>query len=136
MNLAIEGLIALPSTHSPAETLTRLEAAIAHRDVAILARVDHAAAAEQAGMSLAPTTVLIFGNAKVGTPLMQVAPSIGIDLPLKALVWMDAAGKTWLAYNDPGWLARRHGIGGEAENTLRAMTGFLDAVAKEATASP
>ena len=75
----------------------------------ILARIDHAAAAANVGMALRPTEVLIFGNPLAGTPLMQAAQTIGIDLPLKALVWQDDAGKTWLAYNDPTWLARRHG---------------------------
>ena len=135
MALAIEGLIVVPSAHGSAETLARLEAAITHRGAAVLVRIDHAAAAEKVGMPLAPTTVLIFGNAKAGTPLMQATQTIGIDLPLKALVWQDAAGKTWLAYNDPAWFARRHGIGVEADATLHAMAAFLDAAANEATAA-
>ena len=76
------------------------------------------------------------GNAKGGTPLMQSAQTIGIDLPLKALVWQDAAGDTWLSYNDPGWLAKRHGLGHEVEAAVSGVTATLAAVAKAATASP
>jgi hypothetical protein len=75
-------------------------------------------------------------STKAGTPLMQAAQTIGIDLPLKALVWQDGSGKTWLSYNDPGWLAKRHALGHEAEATVNAMTGALDAVAKAATTPP
>src|SRR5262249_32815167 len=83
-----------------------------------------------------PTEVLIFGNAKAGTPLMQADQAIGVDLPLKALVWQDASGATWLSYNDPTWLAKRHGLGREVEATVSAMTAALAAVARAATASP
>ncbi len=82
-------------------------------------------------MALRPTEVLIFGNAKGGTPLMQAQQSIGIDLPLKALVWQDAAGKTWLSYNDPAWLAQRHNV--EAPQVVAALSAALAALAKAAT---
>jgi uncharacterized protein (DUF302 family) len=85
---------------------------------------------------LRPTEVLIFGNAKAGTPLMQAEQAIGIDLPLKALVWQDASGTTWLSYNDPSWVAKRHGLGHEVEATVSAMAAALAAVARAATASP
>jgi uncharacterized protein (DUF302 family) len=101
--------------------------------MAVLARVDHAAAAAKAGMDLRPTEVLIFGNPKGGTPLMQAAQTIGIDLPLKALVWQDSAGKTWLAYNDPNWIASRHRAEAGMDAQLKAMTAALEAVSKEAT---
>jgi uncharacterized protein (DUF302 family) len=77
--------------------------------------------------------VLIFGNAKAGTPPMQSVQTIGIDLPLKALVWQDGSGDTWLSYNDPAWLAQRHGLGGRTEAVIGTMTAALDAVAKAAT---
>ena len=92
-----------------------------------------AAGAVEAGLSLRPTEVLIFGNAKAGTPLMQSVQTIGIDLPLKALVWQDASGDTWLSYNDPAWLAQRHGLGDEMEATVKMMTAALNAVTKAAT---
>jgi uncharacterized protein (DUF302 family) len=112
--------------------MDRLAAAATARGMAILARIDHAAAAAAVGLTLRPTAVLIFGNPKAGTPLMQAAQTIGIDLPLKALVWQDEQGKTWLGYNDPGWLAARHGAGTGAARTLAAMSEALAAVAEEA----
>src|SRR6516225_1827663 len=90
--------------------MDRLEAEIKAKGITVFARIDHAAGAAQAGLSLRPTEVLIFGNAKAGTPLMQSNQTIGIDLPLKALVWQDADGKVWLSYNAPSWLAQRHGL--------------------------
>src|SRR5262249_19225761 len=113
----------------------RLEAGVKSRGMTVFARLDHAAGAAGVGLSLRPTEVLIFGNARAGTPLMQSAQRIGIDLPLKALVWQDAAGHTWLSYNDPGWLAKRHGLDHEVEAAVRGMAGALAAVAKAATAS-
>jgi uncharacterized protein (DUF302 family) len=99
----------------------------------VFARIDNAAGAVAAGLSLPPTELLIFGNAKAGTPLMQSVRTIGIDLPLKALVWQDASGDTWLSYNDPAWLAQRNGLGGETEAAVGMMTKALDAVARAAT---
>jgi uncharacterized protein (DUF302 family) len=84
---------------------------------------------------LRPTELVIFGNAKGGTPLMQANQAIGIDLPLKALVWQDPSGHTWLSYNDPAWLAQRHGLGNEVEAPVKAMTAMLGAVTRAATGS-
>jgi uncharacterized protein (DUF302 family) len=106
--MAADGLITLSSSHGPKDTMDRLAAEITARGMTVFARVDHAAGAADAGLPLRPTELLIFGNAKGGTPLMQSDQTIGIDLPLKALVWQDASGRTWLSYNDPGWLAKRH----------------------------
>jgi uncharacterized protein (DUF302 family) len=103
-------LITLASGLGPKDTMDRLEAAIRAKGMTVFARIDHAAAAAQVSLTLAPTELLLFGNAKAGTRLMQSAQTIGIDLPLKALVWQDASGKTWLSYNDPLWLAKRHGL--------------------------
>jgi len=128
-----EGMTARPSNHGPKETMDRLAAAVTARGMAVLARIDHAAAAAHVGLELRPTEVLIFGNPKAGTPLMQAVQTIGIDLPLKALVW-HAAGKIWLAYNDPQWLARRHGIDAGMQRVLGAMADALAAIAQEATA--
>jgi uncharacterized protein (DUF302 family) len=97
----------------------------------VFARLDHRAAAEEVGLSLRPTELLIFGNARAGTPLMQAAQTIGIDLPLKALVWQGADGTTWFAYNDPDWLMARHGVGADTEGVRRAMVDALAATARE-----
>jgi uncharacterized protein (DUF302 family) len=128
-----DGLTVLPSAYGPKETADRLAAAVARRGMAVLARIDHAAAAAEVGMELRPTEVIIFGNPRAGTPLMQAVQTIGIDLPLKALVWQDEASAVWLAYNDPAWLAARHGALDGTDRILRAMTDALAAVAGEAT---
>ena len=132
--MSADGLTTLPSSRGPKETMDRLEAAVKAKGMTVFARIDHAAGAASAGLSLRPTELLIFGNAKGGTPLMQSMQTIGIDLPLKALAWQDRAGSTWLSYNDPAWLAQRHGLGPESEATVAALTAALDAVAKTATA--
>jgi uncharacterized protein (DUF302 family) len=109
-------------------------AAITERGMAVFARIDHAGAAAKAGQDLRPTEVILFGNPRAGTPLMRATPTIGIDLPLKILVWQDETGKTWLAYNDPTWLVERHHAGGGTREILSAMTAALTAVARRATA--
>ena len=133
--MAADGLISLSSSHGPKDTMDRLAAEITARGMTVFARVDHAAGAAEAGLPLRPTELLIFGNAKAGTPLMQSDQTIGIDLPLKALVWQDASGRTWLSYNDPGWLAKRHGLGAEVDPAVKAMAAALNAIATKATAS-
>lgn len=125
-----EGLIVLPCSRDPKEAMDRLAASVARHGMTVFARIDHAAAANEVGLALQPTEVLIFGNPKGGTPLMQAAQTMGIDLPLKALVWQQG-GKTWLGYNDPGWLARRHGVTGH-EQVIDALNHALAAVAKDA----
>lgn len=132
--MAADGLTTLRSSHGPKDTMNRLEAEVKAKGMTVFARIDHAAGAAEVGLSLRPTEVLIFGNAKAGTPLMQAEQGIGIDLPLKALVWQDASGTTWLSYNDPSWLAKRHGLG--VEPTLGTMAATLDAIARTATTSP
>jgi uncharacterized protein (DUF302 family) len=132
--MAAPGLITLPSSHGPKDTMDRLEAAVKAGGMTVFARIDHAAGAAAAGLSLQSTELLIFGNAKAGTPLMQSVQVIGLDLPLRALVWQDAAGATWLSYNDPVWLAQRHGLGGETQTVVGMMTAALEAAANAATA--
>ena len=134
--MAADGLTTMRSSYGPKDTMNRFETAAKAKGMTIFARIDHAAGAAEVGLSLRPVEVLLFGNAKAGTPLMQVAQTIGIDLPLKALVWRDASGGTWLSYNDPSWLAKRHGLGSEVEATVSAMAASLGAVAKAATTSP
>lgn len=131
--MAPAGLTQHQSAFSAKETADRLAAAIAAKGLTLFARIDHAAGAAAVDMPLRPTEVLIFGNAKGGTPLMQAQQTIGIDLPLKALVWEDAAGKAWLGYNEPAWLAERHGLGAEVAQTLAALATALAGLAKAAT---
>jgi len=131
--MTAEGLITIRSSHGPGETMSRLQAEVKGKGLTVFARIDHAAGATAVGLALRPTEVLVFGNAKGGTPLMQAVQTIGIDLPLKALVWQDASGDTWVSYNDPSWLAKRHGLGHEAEAPVRALAAALDALARTAT---
>ena len=133
--MAADGLTTLRSSYGPKDTMTRLEAEVKARGMTVFARIDHAAGAAGGGLSLRPTELLIFGNAKAGTPLMQTVQTTGIDLPLKALVWEDASGATWLSYNDPAWLAQRHGVAGETETVIGMMSKALDAVAQAAISS-
>ena len=127
-----DGLITIASRFSVKQTIDRLASTVATRGMTVFGRVDHAANAQQVDMPLRPTEVLIFGNARGGTPLMQARQTVGIDLPLKALAWEDADGKTWITTNDPAWLARRHGLGAEAEGAVEAMRAGLAAVTKAA----
>jgi uncharacterized protein (DUF302 family) len=131
--MAADGLTTMRSSYGPKDTMNRLEAEVKAKGMTVFARIDHAAGAAGVGLSLRPTEVLLFGNAKAGTPLMQLVQTIGIDLPLKVLVWQDASGGTWLSYNDPSWLARRHGLGHEVNAAVSAMTAALDVVARAAT---
>jgi uncharacterized protein (DUF302 family) len=134
--MAADGLTTLQSRHGPKDTMNRLEAEVKAKGMTVFARIDHAAGAAAVGLPLRSTELLIFGNAKGGTPLMQSNQTIGIDLPLKALVWEDASGVTWLSYNDPSWLAKRHGLGHEVEAAVSAMAAALNAITKTATTSP
>jgi uncharacterized protein (DUF302 family) len=131
--MAADGLHTIRSQHGPGETMSRLQAEVEAKGLTVFARVDHAAGAAAVGLSLRPTELLMFGNAKGGTPLMQAVQTIGIDLPLKMLVWQDASGDTWLSYNDPSWLAKRHGLTQEAGAVVRALAAALEALAKTAT---
>ena len=131
--MAADGLITLRSAFDPKETMARLEAEVRAKGMTVFAHIDHAAGAAAAGMPLRPTDLLIFGAAKGGTPLMQAAQTIGIDLPLKALVWQDDTGTTFLSYNDPAFLARRHGLAESAKPVVEAMSGALKAIATKAT---
>jgi uncharacterized protein (DUF302 family) len=131
--MAVDGLITRRSSFGPEETMKRLEADVKAKGLTVFAHIDHAAGAEAVGLPLRPTDLLIFGNARGGTPFMQAAQSIGIDLPLKMLVWQDADGATWVSYSDPAWLARRHGLDDATRATVTALTGALNAIAAKAT---
>jgi uncharacterized protein (DUF302 family) len=128
-----EGLVVHLSGSGPKQTMDRLAAAVASHGMTVMARIDHAGAAAEVGLELRPTEVLIFGNPRGGTPLMQAVQTLGLDLPLRALVWQDAEGRTFVGYNDPRWLAERHGLPASAEPALAAMTRALEAVAAAAT---
>jgi uncharacterized protein (DUF302 family) len=132
--MTVAGLVSIRSRRGPRETASRLDAAVVARGMTVIARIDHAAAAAAVGLPLRATEVVLFGNAKGGTPLMEVGQTTGIDLPLKALVWQDIAGNTWISYNDPAWVARRHGIDPATDATTAAMSAMLDAIAKAAAA--
>jgi len=130
---AAEGMVVVQSPHSVAQTADNLEAALTEKGMTIMNRIDHAAGAESAGMELAPTQVLIFGNPKAGTPLMKCAQSVAIDLPQKALIWEDENGQTRLGYNDPDYLKSRHNIEGcdqVLENMSKALAAFAEAATR------
>jgi len=127
----IEGFTTIASGFGPKETMDRLEAEIRAQGLTVFARIDHAAGAAEVGLTLPPTELIIFGNARGGTPLMQSEQTVGIDLPLKALVWQDAAGKTWLSYNEPRWIAQRHKVA-NAERAVNSMGTALSAMARTA----
>jgi len=130
----VVGLTTAPSSFGPSQTMDRLEAEIKDNGMEVFARIDHAAGAAKVGLPLTPTELIIFGNARGGTPLMQSAQTVGIDLPLKILVWQDAAHNTWVSYNDPRWIAERHGVA-NAQPVVNKMTNLLRAISREATGS-
>jgi uncharacterized protein (DUF302 family) len=122
----IQGLVRLSSAHGVPETLQRLEALLEQRGIQIFCRVDHSGEAAKAGLSMRPTQLLIFGSPKAGTPLMLAAPSIAIDLPLKALVWEDEDGKVWLTYNSAEYLQQRHHLAGAPAPALTAAVAIFE----------
>src|SRR6266850_3415267 len=130
----VEGLTTISSHFAPKETVDRLETEIQAKGMKVFARIDHAAGAAEVGLTLRPTELIIFGNARGGTPLMQAMQTVGIDLPLKALVWQDAGGKTWLSYNEPGWIAQRHSVA-DAEPVVSKMAAGLSAISRAVTNS-
>jgi uncharacterized protein (DUF302 family) len=121
-----EGLVQIPSGYSVGETLQRLESALATHGLQVFARVDHSGEAEKVGMKMQPTKLLLFGSPKAGTPLMVAAPTLAIDLPLKALVWEDETGKVWLTYNSPEYLRERHGVPSELINNLTGAGALME----------
>lgn len=127
------GMTTVPSKFGPKETMDRLETEVKSKGLTVFARIDHAAGAAAAGMQLRPTELLVFGNARGGTPLMQANQVAGIDLPLRALVHEDATGKVWLSYNNPDWITRRHHEGSEVAPSVEALTKALEVFAKAAT---
>jgi len=129
---AVDGVAHVASAADFATTVSQARAAIEGRGLTLMATVDHAANAQKAGLELRPTTLLIFGNPKVGTQLMAASQTAGLDLPMKLLVWQDAEGKVWVGTNDPGWITGRHGIEGK-EGLANKVRGVLAEIAAEAT---
>src|SRR5580698_188944 len=123
------GMVDLPSNHSVDQTVEKLKAILEAKGVELFALVDHSGEAEKVGMNMLPTKLLIFGSPKAGTPVMLAAPSVAIDLPLKILVWQDGAGKVWVSYNSPSYLAERHGV----PQTLLPNIAAVEALAAKAT---
>jgi uncharacterized protein (DUF302 family) len=119
--MSSNGLITVASRFSVSETLDRLTIALTGAGLRVFARIDHAGNAEEVGLKLCPTELLIFGNPRGGTPLMQDKQAAGIDLPFKALAWEDEEGRVWLTYNDATWLATRHELGASSKSTIEAI---------------
>jgi uncharacterized protein (DUF302 family) len=124
------GLLQAASPYTVVETLNRLKSVLAERGVQVFAVVDHSGEAEKVGMKMRPTKLVIFGNPKAGTPVMLAAPTLAIDLPLKALVWEDKNGKVWVSYNSPEYLQQRHGVPEDLIKNI-AVAGALVAKAVE-----
>ena len=126
------GLTNVKSSHDVKTTADRLEAVLKEKGMTVFLRVNHSEGARNVGKQLRPTELVIFGNPKVGAPLMQCGQTIGIDLPQKALIWQDENGQVWLTYNDPRYLAKRHGIDG-CQPVLDKVQNALKNFAKAAT---
>jgi uncharacterized protein (DUF302 family) len=129
------GLVSTESTWPVRETIDRLAAVVTEAGLMVFARIDHTDNAAQAGMSLRPTELLIFGHARGGTPLMQDRQTAGIDLPVKALAWEDEAGKVWLTCNTAAWIALRHDLGDESRAAVAAIDEGLQRAVARATAA-
>jgi uncharacterized protein (DUF302 family) len=125
----ISGLVKLPSRHPVAATIDRLDASLKQHNIMVFARIDFSGDAARAGLQMRPEQMLIFGNPKAGTPLMLQVPAVGLDLPLKVLAWEDAEGKVWVAYNDPQYIVRRHGIEAAHAAHLAALVPLIEGAA-------
>ena len=126
------GLVSVKSSHSVRKTADRLESTLGKKGMTVFNRINHAEGASKIGKKLRPTELIIFGNPKVGAPLMQCSQTVAIDLPQKALIWEDEAGQVWLTYNDPKYLATRHGIS-ECAEVLKKIENALRNFANAAT---
>ncbi len=129
---AADGLISIKSSYDVQRTGDRLENTVREKGMTVFIRINHAEGAQKVGKKLRPTELVVFGNPKVGTPLMQCSQSVAIDLPQKALIWEDEAGHVWLSYNDPKYLAKRHGIT-ECVNVIKKIEKALSNFAHAAT---
>jgi uncharacterized protein (DUF302 family) len=125
-------LVTVKSSHNVKATADRLENVLQEKNMTVFIRIDHAAGAQKVNKQLRPTELVIFGNPKVGTPLMQCFQNAAIDLPQKALVWEDVSGTVWLSYNDPAYLVERHAISG-CDAVIKKITNALASFAQAAT---
>ena len=130
---ADNGLVTIKSPHDVPTTADKLVSALKGKGMTVFDVIDHAKAAAGAGVELQPTTLVIFGNPKVGSPLMKCSRTTAIDLPQKMLIWSDESGQTWLAYNDPAYLAKRHNVSG-CDEVIKKITGALGKFSGAATA--
>jgi uncharacterized protein (DUF302 family) len=126
-----DGIIRIPSHHDVAKTIERLQTLLKERGILVFAHIDFSGDAARAGLTMRPEQMLIFGNPKAGTPLMVESPAAGLDLPLKALVWEDTDGKSWIAYNDPQYIVRRHGLSAPLAANLAAAVPIVALAAGE-----
>jgi uncharacterized protein (DUF302 family) len=124
-----QGVVRIPSHYSVAVTVDRLESLLKERGVMVFARIDFSGDAGRAGLTMRPEQLLIFGNPKAGTPLMVAVPTAGLDLPLRALVWEDADGKVWIAYNEPQYVVKRHGLAETFSANLAAVIPIIERAA-------
>ncbi len=127
------GLITVSSIYPVKETTDRFIETVSTKGLTVFARIDHAANASKQGLTLRPTELVIFGNPKAGTPLMQDNQTSGIDLPLKVLIWEDENGKVWLTYNDTQWIASRHSLSDKASTVIKTMAEAIKAMTTSAT---
>ena len=130
--VASDGVISVPSKYSVEKTADRFENTIKERGMTLFARIDHGNNAKKVNLTLRPTEVIIFGNPRVGTPMMQCSQQVAIDLPQKALIWQDDAGKVWFSYNDPEYLMKRHNMKG-CEEVIKRVSTILNGLSKAAT---
>jgi uncharacterized protein (DUF302 family) len=129
-NIQDRGFVQIASSYSVAETVERLETRLTEHNITIFARLDFAADAARVGLDMRPERMLIFGNPKAGTPLMQAVPASGLDLPLKVLVWQDAQGSTWVAYNRPEYIVARHGLPSGMTANLAGVIPLVEGAAR------
>jgi uncharacterized protein (DUF302 family) len=128
-SVSVEGLRILPTQHSVAHVLQRVESSARARGLTIFAQIDFSGDAQRAGLAMRPTGLIIFGNPKSGTPLMAATPTVAIDLPLKILAWQDVEGRSWLAYNEAEYLQARHGFADELKQNIAALGALAAAAA-------
>jgi uncharacterized protein (DUF302 family) len=128
---AVNGLKILPTQHTVADVLSRVQSLARARGLTVFAQIDFSGDAERSGLSMLPSGLVILGNPKAGTPLMVAAPTVAIDLPLKILTWHDAEGRTWVAYNEPDYLQARHGFPAELKKNIAALGALAQAAAAQ-----
>jgi uncharacterized protein (DUF302 family) len=125
-----EGVISRPSAHSVDETMRRLDEVVRGKGLTVFARIDHRAGAREAGLDMQEEQVLIFGNPRAGTPLMVARPVVGLDLPLRVVVWSASDGRVWASYQDGAYIASRYGLPAGLEKNISAVAALVDAAVR------